>query len=396
MSDNNHPDEGNQNSDLSSRGPNSAHPSGPPSGPKPAEGGDQADPHRLSTPAEHIPLSPLRRFLHLLISPLRHGITLFVIVLVVEYIVLPELAGAKGTLSLLGKVNVIYLIFGILSEAAALVAYTQLTHVVLSRNSPSRSTLFRINTSALAVSHILPGGTAPGTAVGYRLLVENNVTGSDAGFILATQGIGSAVVLNVLFWAALVVSIPLHGFNPLYWIAALVTAILMAAFAGLVLLLTKGQEHAEKWLLSITDRIPLLKKKLAHDLVHRMADRVDALLSNKSILRRAIVWAVANWLLDGASLWIFLAAFGKFVSPINLLVAYGLANILAAIPVTPGGLGIVEGILITTLIGFATPKGVAILGVLTYRLFNFWLPIPLGGICYLSLKLEPYKKSKNS
>ena len=83
----------------------------------------------------------------------------------------------------------------------------------------------------------------------------------------------------------------------------------------------------------------------------------------------------------------FLLAFGHAVSPIDLLVAYGLANVLAVIPITPGGLGVIEGVLIPTLVGFGVPLGIATLGVLTWRLVNFWLPIPVGGGSYLSLRL---------
>ena len=56
------------------------------------------------------------------------------------------------------------------------------------------------------------------------------------------------------------------------------------------------------------------------------------------------------------------------------------------IPITPGGLGVVEGVLIPTLVGFHVPLGIATLGVLSYRLVNFWLPIPVGGAAYLSLR----------
>ena len=83
--------------------------------------------------------------------------------------------------------------------------------------------------SSLAVSHVVPGGTAPGTAVAYRLLAEPGVPGSTAGFGLATQGVGSAVVLNAIFWFALLVSIPLAGYNPLYGFAAIAGVILLAA-----------------------------------------------------------------------------------------------------------------------------------------------------------------------
>src|SRR5205807_6635296 len=83
------------------------------------------------------------------------------------------------------------------------------------------------------------------------------------------------------------------------------------------------------------------------------------------------------------------AAFGHLATPYGLLVAYGLANVLAVVPITPGGLGIVEGVLVPTLVGFGSPRGIAILGVITYRLVNFWLPIPVGALAYLSLRVEP-------
>jgi hypothetical protein len=94
-------------------------------------------------------------------------------------------------------------------------------------------------------------------------------------------------------------------------------------------------------------------------------------------------------LLDASSLWVFVAAFGHLMTPYGLLVAYGLANVMAVVPITPGGLGVVEGILVPTLVGFGSPRGVAILGVITYRLVNFWLPIPVGALAYLSLRVEP-------
>ena len=59
------------------------------------------------------------------------------------------------------------------------------------------------------------------------------------------------------------------------------------------------------------------------------------LFSNSDLLVKAGIWAAANWLLDAFSLWVFLLAFGAHIDPIDVLVAYGLANILAVIPLTP-------------------------------------------------------------
>ena len=110
------------------------------------------------------------------------------------------------------------------------------------------------------------------------------------------------------------------------------------------------------------------------------------LVANRRTLWSAFTWAALNWLFDAGCLWVFILAFGHTISPIDLLVAYGLANILAAIPITPGGLGIIEGVLIPTLVGFGVPHAQAILAVLSYRLVNFWIPIPVGGVAYGSLK----------
>jgi uncharacterized protein (TIRG00374 family) len=140
---------------------------------------------------------------------------------------------------------------------------------------------------------------------------------------------------------------------------------------------------------AIASHLPLVNREGVTELVHRVAERLRELGTDRQLLKRAAAWAAANWLLDAASLWVFVAAFGYRVSIVGLLVAFGLANVLAAIPITPGGLGVVEAVLTSTLVGFGTPSTVAILGVATYRLLNFWLPIPLGAMAYVSLKVDP-------
>ncbi|MGH9069395.1 MAG: lysylphosphatidylglycerol synthase transmembrane domain-containing protein, partial [Acidimicrobiales bacterium] len=311
----------------------------------------------------------------------------FVLALVIEYLVLPQVAGTNDALRLIGSINLGYAFLGIALEAAAVVCYAALTRVVLPSGSPSLFTLLRIDLSGLAVSHVLPGGTAGGTGVTYRLLTEAGVRGTDAGFGLATQGIGSAVVLNVLLWLALLFSIPLQGFKPLYGTAAIVGVLLLGAFAALVLLLTKGEEHAARVLTVVAARLPYVKEESVTRVVRRLAERLRELGRDPRLLARAVGWAAANWLFDAASLWVFLLAFHHATSPDSLLVAYGLANVLAAIPITPGGLGVVEGVLTPLLVGFGMGRGIAILGVISYRLVNFWLPIPVGALAYVSLRV---------
>jgi uncharacterized protein (TIRG00374 family) len=315
-------------------------------------------------------------------------ITLIVVVLffVLEYILLPELASARKEFHQLRHLNFLWLVLGVLFEFAALVAYAELTRTVLSPEAPSRWRVFRINMSALAISHTLPGGTVPGTAASYRLLTESDVPGSTAAFGLAAQGIGSAVVLNLIFWLALLISIPLQGYNPAYGFGAILGVLLLGIFAGLVFLLTRGERQANVFVTKVAHRLPFVRAETVTALLQKVVDRMKILFANPELLVKAGIWAAANWILDATSLWVFLLAFGAHVSPIDVLVAYGLANILAVIPLTPSGLGVIELTIIAVLKGFGVPSGVAAAGVLSWRLINFWLPIPFGGVSYLSLR----------
>lgn len=184
--------------------------------------------------------------------------------LVIEYLVLPQIAGVRRSASLLAHARVGFIVAGAVVEAAAIAAYARLTRDVLPRGSrPSLWTVLRIDLATLSVSHLVPGGAAAGSTLGYRLLGQAGLDGGDTAFALATQGIGSAVVLNVLLWIGLVVSIPLRGFNPLYGTAAVAGALLIGGFGLLILLVMRGKERAARIVRAVARRAPFLHEDAA-------------------------------------------------------------------------------------------------------------------------------------
>lgn len=339
---------------------------------------------------------PAARRRHLLPPVLRHGLTLFILLLVVEYLVIPQLVNARKSLQAIEHVNIALLLLAFALEVTSQLAYARLTLMVLPPHALRFSKVLRINMSALGVSHILPGGTAGGTGLGYRLMTTNGVAGADVGFAAATQGIGSAIVLNALLWSALIISIPIevishhnnHASAAVYIEVAGVGAVLLLLAAGLVLAFTRGQAWAIRVLRGLGRRLPFVTEDAMEQLVLRVSSRLRELGRNRPLLLRAVFWAAANWLLDAACLWVCLAAFHRLVDPVVLLVAYGIGNVLAAIPLTPGGLGPVEWATALVLRGFGVPAAIAALAVLAWRLYNFWLPIPVGAGCYVSLRVE--------
>jgi uncharacterized protein (TIRG00374 family) len=317
----------------------------------------------------------------------RAVLILIVLLTLVRFVLVPRLSGSAETMRLIGRVPLPFLVTAIVLETASLAAYSMLSRTVLPKeNRPSLGVLMRIDLTTLGVNHAIPGGAAVAAALRYRLLTTFGVRGSDAVFGAVSQGASSAIVLNGTVWIALLVAIPVYGARPLFGLVIAVGAALLSTVAVAVLALTRGHAWTIDLVRKIASYVPRVTPDQAEFHVGRVAQDLRAFTADHRLLARAAGWSAVNWLLDAASLWVFLAAFGYRIEPVGLLMSFGVANVLAALPITPGGLGIVEGVLVPMLVVVGAPHEAALLAVLTWRLVNFWLPLPIAGVTYLSLR----------
>jgi uncharacterized protein (TIRG00374 family) len=321
----------------------------------------------------------------------RRGVLLLASFAVLDYFVLPQIAGTKKALYLLRTVNPWWAITAIALEALSLVSYSLLTRTVFPDHRPPFSWLLRIDLTTLGVGHVLPGGTATSTALRYRLLREAGIPAEDAAVGMAVQGIGSNLVLVAILWLALVSSIPVVGVDALYLSTAIVGAVAIAVTPIAMLLYARRTPSTRRPLNALLRRVPKRFRPRTQRALQGAGDQLRQLFADKRSLRESAQWSAGNWFLDAASLWVFLAAYRHLTNPVILLVAYGLANVAAIIPISPGGLGVIEAVLIPSLVGFGTPRAVAVLAVVSWRLFNFWAPIPAAGVSYLSLRTQRWR-----
>jgi uncharacterized protein (TIRG00374 family) len=327
--------------------------------------------------------------------PVRLTIKALILVILAVFLLPPVLSGFRDAWETIADVNPALLLLGFGLQIISLLCYSLLTRATLGSagNRLSIPRIFRIQLSTKALSNVVPGGNAASSALGYRLLTLSGISGPDAGFALATAGIGSALVLNIIFWTALIVSVPFRGVNPLYGTAAVAGIVIMAVAALLVVGVMDGSGRAERFVRWIGRKLRLNEDKFAA-VLHQVADRLEELSSDRQLLRRVVFWATANWLLDAASLWVFLRAYGESLSPDALLVAFGLVNVLAAIPILPGGLGVVEGAYAAALTGFGVPARVAAPAIATYRSAQYLMPTVVGALAYASLRVGPWQIEK--
>ena len=94
--------------------------------------------------------------------------------------------------------------------------------------------------------------------------------------------------------------------------------------------------------------------------------------------KRALAATSGRWAFDYATLLAALAAIGSHPRPGLVLLAFCAAQVLAQIPITPGGLGFVEAGLTAMLTLAGVSAGAAVLATFAYRLFSYWLPLPVG------------------
>jgi len=321
----------------------------------------------------------------------RFTIKLLIFAFVVYYFVVPLIPDFEAAWHEITRVQPVLLVAGLGLQMMSLWTYVPLTRSAIGEAAErvSYARLFRVQMSTRALSSIVPGGSAASSALGYRLLTMSGVPGADAGFALAIAGVGSAVVLNLILWITLVVSIPIRGVSALYGTAALAGVVIMGLAGMLVFGLMKGKGGAERAVRWIARRFRLDDDKAARTL-HRVAERLEQLLSDRPLLTRVVVWATLGWLFNAASLWVFLRAFNISMDVDALLIAFGIANVLAAVPITPGGLGYVDAGYVTMLAGFGASARRAALGVAAYRFAQLFFPTILGGLLYLSLRVGPW------
>ena len=79
-------------------------------------------------------------------------------------------------------------------------------------------------------------------------------------------------------------------------------------------------------------------------------------------------------------------AFDYRIALTSLVIGYTIGYAVGTLAPTPGGLGAIEALLITTFVGFGVPPAEAVASVLVYRFINFWMPIPPGLISYVAIR----------
>lgn len=125
----------------------------------------------------------------------------------------------------------------------------------------------------------------------------------------------------------------------------------------------------------------------AAEVVQAWTAELGAVSPSLSVWARALVMGLANWLSDLSCLTLSFFAVGVGVPWRGLLLAYGAGQLASILPITPGGLGAVEGSITIALVTFGGGADSTVAAVLLYRLVSFWMMLPVGWASWGTLAL---------
>jgi uncharacterized protein (TIRG00374 family) len=318
-------------------------------------------------------------------APLRYGkrVVLLVLAGASLYLLLPSLLAVFGSWRSLSHLDWPFAVLVLACEVTSYVWLWQLDRIALRTKG-----WFPVATAQLSgnlAGRIFPGGGATAAALSASMLHDAGVETGDA-----VAAFGASTTLQLATTAAL----PALALPAILGGAAVSHSLATAAYLGVGLfglLLLAGAVvmttdrplelagNAIEWLLNATIR----RRQRVSGVARELLDARDFIRGTLGARWKAAMLAAAgNTVFDYLALLAALRAVGAEPRPSLVLLAYVAAELLALLPLTPGGLGFVEAGLVGTLTLAGVSGHDALAATLLYRIASYWLPLPAGAVAY--------------
>jgi uncharacterized protein (TIRG00374 family) len=329
------------------------------------------------------------------------------------HLILPQIPGLERSARLVAGASPVLVCAAFLAEVSSEVCYAELLGRAVAaasrRGTTARSRsrrglgpwyMLRLTVCGYGAAHVLPGGGAAAATVTYGALRARGVDRTAVGLAVAAVSVLVYGALGVLFTGSLLYLL-IRGDLTRAEVALTVAAAVLVVAASLAGYVAYWKPRAARRMLKdmVYGVVRVVRRRYgrreADELVDRLADRLGEELRSlhqqaRSRPLEVLGWcflAFGYWAFDAACLVLVFLALGVPAGTGELLVAYGIATAAGSLPLTPGGIGVFEATMLAILAVFGIGAEAAV-PVLGYRLFNFWMPIPLAALLYPTLRIR--------
>jgi uncharacterized protein (TIRG00374 family) len=257
--------------------------------------------------------------------------------------------------------------------------------------------------ASTAFGSLVPGGASAGMAASFGMLRSWGLDGRPVGLAVALTGIWNQLSILVFPVIAVVLLAAEGAGSRSLLLLALIGVILFAAItAGSAAILARPRlayrtgELASRgvaWLNRLRRTEP--PRWGGQAFVRFRAETLELLKRRWLTLTAA---TLANQLTGYLMLELSLRAVGISQSEITVadsFAAWSVGRLLISLPLTPGGIGVVELGITGTLIGFGGPNAKVVTGVLVYRALSILPTLLLGLLAAATWRLQTKRTSPN-
>jgi putative heme transporter len=305
------------------------------------------------------------------------------------YFVLPKLLGLQETWNRIQRGNIWWLGLGAALEVCSFAGYVALFRAVFvhGRSRIDWRESYEITMAGLVATRLLASAGAGGIALTAWALRRSGMPPR----IVARRMIAFFALLYGVYMGTLVVDglglylgvIP----GPAPFAITVVPAILGAAVIVFFLAISMLPGDVERWVgrwsagQSRGARLATTVAAAPATVAAGVRTAIDLVRTRDPYLLGAIAW----WGFDIAVLWACFHAFGASPPKGVIVMSYFIGMLGNTLPL-PGGIGGVDGGMIGAFTAFGVNVEVAVVSVLAYRAFAFWLPTLPGAVAYLQLR----------
>jgi len=246
--------------------------------------------------------------------------------------------------------------------------------------------------TSTTVANTLPAGGAVAVGMTAAMLNSWGFTAGEITLFVGVTGIWNIFAKLGMPMIALVLLVLTGHTDPALMSAAAIGAVFLVGAIVLLVLVFRSEEMARKigdWLGRVLSSV---KKPFGKQPVEGMGERTVKFRRETIILTKRR-WFMLTWttLLSQIALFFVLLLCLRHMSvadaqipAVEIFAVYTFSRLLSAIPITPGGVGVIDLGYIAGLSAFDTPeKAQIVAAVLIFRVLTYGIQIPLGAFTYV-------------
>ncbi len=293
----------------------------------------------------------------------------------------------RHAVDLLRRVDWRLIGIAILFEAASMVVFARMQRLLVRAGGVNLSlrTMVEITLAGNAIAATLPGGVAWAASWAFGQLRRRGVSRFLRIWVFLVAGALSSFALFVVVAVGIEVAGNRGPVADLRWAAVSLAAIPILGLLAAVASRSRPVKRVESDLIAVVRRVP--GGRFVLHSVRSLLDRLDAIHLSPLHWAEVLGLAVLNWLYDAAVLACALLALHVDVPWRGLFVIYGITQIAASFPITPGGVVVVEGSLAALLTAYGVHPQAALATVVLYRIVSFWGVVPIGWAVWVGFDL---------